>query len=56
MPMTKSGKSTPADAPTKSLEAPVKVYPGSSQIKMGSGVVKGPGEALCHGSADKATT
>ena len=37
MPMTKSGMATPADAPKKPLDAPVKVYPGSKNIGKGGG-------------------
>ena len=57
MAMTKSGIETPAQPHGKSLAVPVKSYPGSGKIKMTtSGVVEGPGEALCHGSAKTATT
>jgi len=42
MPVTKSGISTPANAPSKPLGAPVKVYPGSSKIGARGNAVQGP--------------
>lgn len=44
MPTTKSGVSTPADAPKQKLEVPVKVYPGSSKLGHGTmgNTVSGP--------------
>jgi len=44
MALTKSGIETPSEPPKKPLEAPVKVYPGSSKIGKGgsSGTVEGP--------------